>query len=307
MARHGKNVALVRDLTDTMYNPERSPYASHFTGTDLIVEHIEKFVCPTITSNQLLGGAPFRFKQDTRPHVVMLIAEDEYETHKTLPAFAGRFLGKDFRVSMVYSRAKDPNDLPGLDVVDNADVLLVSVRRRLLKTEQLDIIRRYVQAGKPVVGIRTASHAFATRGGPTPPGHAAWPEFDRDVLGGNYHGHYSAKEVKSLGTTIRIAPSATEQGLLTGLGKQEFRVPSWLYKTSPLATGTTVLLMGRMEGGATEQPVAWTFMRKDGGRTFYCSLGHPEDFVQAYFQRLLLNGISWAARRAQGASTAGRK
>jgi nicotinamidase-related amidase len=64
MARFGKNVVLVRDLTDTMYNPRSWPHVSHFRGTDLIVEHIEKYVCPTITSDQLLGGKPFRFAGD---------------------------------------------------------------------------------------------------------------------------------------------------------------------------------------------------------------------------------------------------
>ncbi len=62
MAKNGKNVVLMRDLTDTMYNPARWPFVSHFRGTDLIIEHIEKFVCPTITSDQVLGGEPFRFK-----------------------------------------------------------------------------------------------------------------------------------------------------------------------------------------------------------------------------------------------------
>jgi len=66
MAKNGKHVVLMRDMTDTMYNPARSPYVNHFRGTDLIVEHIEKFVCPTITSDQILGGKPFRFKGDAR-------------------------------------------------------------------------------------------------------------------------------------------------------------------------------------------------------------------------------------------------
>jgi hypothetical protein len=57
----------MRDMTDTMYNPERWPQVSHFTGTDLIVEHIENFVCPTFTSDQLIGGKPFHFKKDSRP------------------------------------------------------------------------------------------------------------------------------------------------------------------------------------------------------------------------------------------------
>ncbi len=67
MARNKKNVVLVRDLTDTMYNSRAKPYVNHFRGTDLIVAHIEKYVCPTITSNQILGGRPFKFKADPRP------------------------------------------------------------------------------------------------------------------------------------------------------------------------------------------------------------------------------------------------
>lgn len=64
MAKNGKNVVLVRDLTDTMYNPKMPPMVSHFEGTRLIVEHIEKYVCPTITSDQILGGKEFRFAGD---------------------------------------------------------------------------------------------------------------------------------------------------------------------------------------------------------------------------------------------------
>ncbi|MEY2407740.1 MAG: hypothetical protein QOF48_410 [Verrucomicrobiota bacterium] len=62
----GKNVVLCRDLTDTMYNPEKAPHVSHFEGTDLVIEHVEKYWCPTITSRDLTGGAPFHFKNDTR-------------------------------------------------------------------------------------------------------------------------------------------------------------------------------------------------------------------------------------------------
>jgi nicotinamidase-related amidase len=62
----GKNVALMRDFTDTMYNPERPPGVDHFTGTDLMWEHVEKYWCPTFTSTDLTGKAPFRFKEDRR-------------------------------------------------------------------------------------------------------------------------------------------------------------------------------------------------------------------------------------------------
>ena len=60
----GKNVLLMRDLTDTMYNSRMKPFVNHFRGTDLVVEHIEKFWCPSITSTAFTGKAAFRFKAD---------------------------------------------------------------------------------------------------------------------------------------------------------------------------------------------------------------------------------------------------
>ncbi len=66
MVNLGKNVALIRDLTDTMYNPERPPGVDHFTGTDLVVEHVEKYWCPSFLSTDLTGKPSFRFKEDKR-------------------------------------------------------------------------------------------------------------------------------------------------------------------------------------------------------------------------------------------------
>jgi nicotinamidase-related amidase len=62
MVHVGKNVALMRDLTDTMYNPEKRPQVSHFAGTELVIEHVEKYWCPSFTSADLTGGKPFRFQ-----------------------------------------------------------------------------------------------------------------------------------------------------------------------------------------------------------------------------------------------------
>ena len=66
MVKMGKNVALMRDMTDTMYNHEKRPQVSHFAGTDLVVEHVEKFWCPTLASSDLTGRPAFRFKEDKR-------------------------------------------------------------------------------------------------------------------------------------------------------------------------------------------------------------------------------------------------
>ena len=62
MVNLGRTVALMRDMTDSMYNPERPPGVDHFTGHDLIIEHVEKFWCPTFSSADLTGRAAFRFK-----------------------------------------------------------------------------------------------------------------------------------------------------------------------------------------------------------------------------------------------------
>lgn len=66
MARNGRHVVLLRDLTDTMYNPQRWPFVSHVRGTELFVQHVEKHICPTITSGQILGdGKVFAFSNAT--------------------------------------------------------------------------------------------------------------------------------------------------------------------------------------------------------------------------------------------------
>jgi nicotinamidase-related amidase len=66
MVKVGQKVVLVRDLTDTMYNPEKRPQVSHFEGTDLMIAHVEKYWCPSILCTDLTGQPPFRFKDDKR-------------------------------------------------------------------------------------------------------------------------------------------------------------------------------------------------------------------------------------------------
>lgn len=64
MVKAGQNVVLMRDMTDTMYNHRMPPFVSHFRGTDLVVGHIEKYWCPSVTSADITGHPPFHFKAD---------------------------------------------------------------------------------------------------------------------------------------------------------------------------------------------------------------------------------------------------
>ncbi len=288
MARNGKNVVLMRDMTDTMYNPDRWPFVDHHTATDLIVSHVERFVCPTITSDQIVGGVPFRFKEDRRTHLAIVMAEDEYETNQTLPQFATDHLGLRFKVTQVFGSDEERNSIPNFSAIKDADAVLISIRRRVLPSAELRILREFVASGKPVIGIRTASHAFSLRGKKPPEGYSDWPKFDAHVFGGSYHGHLGNK----LNSTIQ-AEEKLLHPILRTLTKKPFDQGYSLYNVMPLAKGTAVLARGTADGHPTE-PVAWTFQRTDGGRSFYTSLGHPLDFANQHFLQLLLNGIHWA-------------
>jgi len=299
MARYEKNVVLVRDLTDTMYNPRMWPFVDHFTGTDLIVEHIEKFVCPTILSSTLTGRAPFRFKEDKRSRIVFVVAENEYDADRTLPEFARELQSKhsvscEFALGVAKSNdAKERNDISNMGLLADADLAIVYVRRRALPKEQMKHLRNYIKSGKPLIGLRTASHAFSIRNEKPEPGYADWPEFDHDVLGGNYQGHHGNKAGNAPRTYVWVEPKMKFHPILAGVPGGEFHVRSWLYKTSPLTATTTVLMTGRVDDRKPHEPVAWTNTHSGGGRVFYTSLGHPGDFQMPAFRRMLTNAVFW--------------
>lgn len=297
MVYQGMNVALVRDLTDTMYNPAKAPFVSHFTGTDLVVEHIEKHWCPTFTSGDLLDGKEYRFPGDTRPHVAMLIGEEEYLTSTTLPKFAAEELGMDYRVSQVFIDDATKASFPGIDVVRDADVLFVSVRRHPLPKVELELIRKHVAAGKPMIGIRTASHAFHLRNKAAPEGMADWPDIDATVWGGSYSNHYSDK----LQTTVWPVSEAQSHPILKGISAGEFPSGGSLYQTSPLKPGAMELLRGKVPDVEKHEPIAWTFVRQDGGRSFYTSLGHVEDFKRPEFRTLIKNALAYLSAEGKTA------
>jgi type 1 glutamine amidotransferase/nicotinamidase-related amidase len=294
MARFGKNVVLMRDLTDTMYNSRMRPFVSHFTGTDLIVEHTEKYVCPTITSTVFTGKPQFSFKNDKRPRVVFISAESEYSAAETLQEFAHELQIKfdlycEILQGSTEKTGSDRHELAGLDALKKADLAVVFMRRRALAPEQMQYFRDYLAAGKPLVGLRTACHAFDTKGS-APAGYAEWPKFDPEVLGGNYHNHYG----NGPKCTVTAAAGAQGNPILVGV-KLPFTSDGSLYKVSPLADSTKQLLIGTIPDRQPE-PVAWT-NHYGKSRVFFTSLGHPDDFKNASFRQLLINAVFWAMNK----------
>ena len=288
MVYQGQNVVLMRDMTDTMYNSRMRPYVKHVQGTQLVIEHIEKYWCPTITSTAFTGGKPFRFSEEGKPHAVVMIGEREYRTNETLPEFVAKYLEpRGIRCTIVHADREDGNVFPGLNALKTADVFVLSVRRRALPEEDLNLIRDYVNAGNPLVGIRTANHAFHTHD-QKPDGHAEWQEFDREVVGGNYRGHHEVGVV----TQLNVAENAGDHPILHQVSVASMVGNGSLYQVSPLAKTATPLLIGTIPNQKPE-PVAWTH-RFRGGRIVYTSLGHPQDFENESFRRFLANAVQWA-------------
>ncbi len=219
--------------------------------------------------------------QTTRPpHVVVTICEDEYRAKETLPplmrTLADR-LGAQCTV-LIGNDAK--TDIPGLDALETADVLVMFLRRTTLPAEQLDKFKAYFQRGGHVLALRTSSHAFQN-----------WLEFDQLVLGGNYHGHYGRD---ALPTTVTVAAGAADHPIIRGVPGR-FLSRGTLYKAGPLASDCRVLLEGRARDYPAE-PVAW-LRRHNGGLVFYTSLGHPDDFRSPAFRRLIANALSYLIAR----------
>lgn len=200
-----------------------------------------------------------------------------YHSEKLLPDFQ-TFLEKNYNVTTSRLIRAADDDLPGLEQLDDCDVAFVFFKRMKLKGEQLERFQRYVTSGRPLVGVRTASHAVQT-----------WLEFDRQILGGNYQNHHANGPV----TKIEVVDNAATHPILKG-GKLT-TAPESLYKNSNHATDIQVLLKGTIVGQPTE-PVAWTRIH-NGGRIFYTSLGGEETFQETDYRRMLANALFWTAKR----------
>ena len=204
----------------------------------------------------------------------MLSGSFEYDSEGSLAIFEEHLLQVGgVECSTVVFESED-DDL-SLAPIDEADVLLVFTRRLNTAGPELERFKAYCAAGRPVVGVRTASHGFQN-----------WLGFDAEVLGGSYAMHYGAGPL----VRVDVAPGAAGHPILEGTDGLVSH--GSLYRNTPIADDATLLLTGTTDE-ATE-PVAWTRINA-GGRVFYTSLGHQDDFRDGRFLHLLANGVLWAA------------
>lgn len=223
--------------------------------------------------------------------IALVVGENEYHTWETLPVFVRDHLEPAGHTALWIQASPREGDsaFTNAAALARADLLVISARRRPLPEPMMRDLRAHLAAGKPVLGIRTASHAFALRKGEPPAGHAVWPEFDREVLGADYEGHSPA------GPEAAVTARGPHP-ILLGL-PESFPSPSSLYQYRNPQPGVTVLISGAIPGQPA-QPVAWTFT-SGSSRVFYTSLGSPGDFARPEFNRLLANACAWLLEPAR--------
>jgi type 1 glutamine amidotransferase len=263
-------------------NPASLRVSLRFAGLLLV------FACLAGSLGQRLTAA------STSTRVLFLISEDpdNYEAHRTIPPYADA-LRTQHGLEVQVIKGEGPRtafSFPGLPAaLGRTDLVVLFARRLALPAEQMQALKDYLAAGKPLVGIRTANHAFAPRE-PVAAGFVAWPEFVADILGCENRGYGPGP----VGTDVAIATGAAAHPILAGV-PAAWHSKGNVYHVAPLLdTSARVLLTGTIPGKT--EPIAWTRQARKS-RIFYTSLGHPTDFETEEFRRLLLNGIRWAVAR----------
>ena len=241
------------------------------------------------------------------PHAVIVVGTHHYSPERTMPKLADVLKLAGFGVTVLLPDG-DPEDnangtgVQGLEALDQADVAIFFMRFLALEDEQFAAIERYVQSGRPVVGLRTSTHAFRY---PQEHPRFGWnAKFGRDVLGTRYVAHQSGT------TECRVVSAQSDHPILSGVGPGHFLSGGSLYLTAlqpgcvPLVLGTGKRDRPRLVEGpfgtfylpqTATDIVAWTWQNRYGARVFGTSLGHPADFAGAATMLVLINGIRWSA------------
>lgn len=226
-----------------------------------------------------------------KKHVVFLISKDvnNYEADRTIPAYAKELENKyDYRTTVILGEGKRTAfHFPGLEVLSEADLLVIFTRRVALKPAQMNRIKKYIDEGKPLLGIRTANHAFSVRED-VQKGYTDWWDFVPDILGCKNRG-YGAVE---LGTDVSVVPEAKNHPILKDIHKDQWHSLGNTYLVAPLLDKQAKVLLRGRSGDQTE-PVAWTRTTDTGAPVFYTSLGYPEDFEDPIFRQLLTSAVEF--------------
>ena len=259
-------------------------------------------------------------------HVVLVSGDEEYRSEQTLPQLAkilAKRHGFDCTVLFAIDDKGEINpdrrdNIPGLETLKTADLLVVFLRFRDLPDDQMKYIDEYVQSGRPIIGLRTATHSFDIKPGKTY-SRSAWTSkekdwdggFGRQILGETWISHHGNHKVES--TRGLIAKGAESHPILRGLKDGDIWCPTDVYGVRlPLPGDSQALVMGQVlvgmkpgdkpvEGPKNDpmMPIAWvkSYHGAGGstGRVFTTTTGASKDFLNEGVRRLIVNASYWAA------------
>ena len=242
--------------------------------------------------------------------IVLVAGDEEYRSEESCPMLA-KILAKThgFNCIVLFSTDEkagfiDPNNqknIKGTEVLDNADLLIIGTRFRQLPPAQLAPFERYLNAGKPVIGFRTATHAFS---GSATSGDFKWSEFGLKILGEKWVAHHGAH--KKEGTRSVLEKSAINHPVLRGVGEIFGTTDVYTVKNLDL-NKSTVLLRGAVTESLHDrsypvkgpkndpmQALAWLFEYtapngQTTGKSFCTTMGASVDFADEDLRRLVVN------------------
>src|SRR6188768_2172945 len=253
-------------------------------------------------------------------HIVFIAAEESYRSEESMPMMAKILARQGFKCTVLF--AIDPADgtinpqikdnIPGLEALASADLLVAFMRWRELPDEQMKRIIDYTESGKPIIGIRNATHPFRYAKRPDSP-YAKYDSASKDpqggwgrlVLGETWVSHYAKNLVES--TRCDVVPAAASHPIFQGV-RPSFWLPDDVYGISESLSGdSTPVLMGQPLVGWSAQdkpvadkkplPIAWTksYTGTSGkkARIFTTTMGHGEVFKIEDFRRMLANACFW--------------
>ncbi len=254
--------------------------------------------------------------------IVLISGDDEYRSEQTMPQLA-KILSSHhgFRCTVLFAidkhdgtiRPDEPDNIPGLEALDTADLLIILTRFRNLPDSQMRHIANYVDSGRPIIGMRTATHAFQLDSSSSFANYS-WnsPDggFGRRVLGETWISHHSQHGKQS--TKGLLNSDEVGYPILEGIRDGEIWSKTDVYEARlPLPGDSKTLVFGEVLSGMLPtdapvagavnhpmMPIAWvkTYKAANGksARVFTTTLGTSEDLLVEADRRLLVNACYWA-------------
>lgn len=256
-------------------------------------------------------------------HIVLISGDEEYRSEESLPMLAKLLSEKHgFKCTVLFSidpqtgivNPENQTNIPGLKSLEKADLVVMLMRFRELPDAEMNYFDTYLKSGKPIVALRTSTHAFSYSRNKQSPyakysyngNTKGWEGgFGKRVLGEtwvNHHGHHGKEGTRALVNGL-LESHEVLRGVRDIWGETD------VYTISKLPSDAQVLLFGQTTLGMTPEaplsyqksimPVAWirNYTHDDGKKSkiFATTMGTALEFTRPDFRRLIVNACYWGA------------